>query len=740
MERSFSLGFVVAFPLLSSALVWLGAPALRAWLGDDRGKIASVYLALFGSSMAVFFLGQAVFGALTDARIPSLVDELSPWLMGESVAVHGRLVLDPLSGVFALAVAVVATLTQIFAVGWAGERDDGHRVFAWIGALAAALLTLVLASSVAVVILAWAAVGVLAHLGIAAGGDTRARLAARRQLAFEGLSVSGLLVGFVLLFDMVPSTEFDAIRLGAAPGAQAVYRELGPFGLPLAELAVACIGIALSVRLGLFPFFTCAESSAHAPRVQMGLLQSGGLLAAVYLVVRLEALVALAPMAMGAMTALGVFAAVIGAFRALGEERIDRILTWSSVTHAGLAFAAAGMGAWGVAIAIALAHAVAKVGLALACAAADEDDGTLEGTRVRIRGVAQASFWLSAGLGGLVPTAGFFALEDVAAHVLLDVSAFSDGINYLGFVACLAAAVGHGAAMFRLHYRVFSRDERPRERAGSGGADEGAYVFATVCFAALALGMTVLWAPALTHQPRLLEDWIGPQTSVSLGFGRSHEAFAIGPSAAWVEGGRLPDHLRWAVLLAVLAATSGTWYRGRAAWVRGATRAVGPLREGVRLAAWVVAAERGFWRASSRLADAISTLVHFGFDEIVSDRGSAMGGRLAGEVGHGLARLGFGSGRRAVVGMLLGVAFVLGWLFFKPSVAALGPTQVHDFGGLRPGLARPAQSRSRTQAPAAPTESADAEDPENDGEPTEPSGSADEQEWVPAPGERREAP
>lgn len=721
MERSFALGFVIAFPLLSSLLVGLGAPGLRRWLGDDRGKVGAVYLSLFGSSMAVFFLAQALFGALTDARIPSLVHELPPWLMGEVVAVSGRLVLDPLSGVFALTVAVVGTLVQIFAVGWAGERDDGHRVFAWIGALEAALLLLILAGSAALVVLAWAGIGLLGHVAIGASPNTRARVAARRHLPFEALSVAALLLGLVSLFALVPVFDFESMRLAAASGAHGAYREVAAFGLPLAEVAAGAIGLALALRVGLLPFHAGVEASAHAPLPQLGLMQGAGLLGATYLVVRLESLFALAPTAMAMMTALGLASAVIGAFVALGEDRIDRVSTYSSISQAGLVFAALGMGAWSVGIALALAHAVGKVGLTLACAAADESDGTITGTRGHARAVSQAAFWSCACLAGLAPTAGFFALQDVALHVLVDVSAFSVGINYVGFVACLAAAVAHVAALFRLHYRVFARPSEVREER----AEDGAFAFATVFLAVLAVGLGLAWAPDLTWQTNLLEDWISPQTRIGLGLGRADEAFALGPSAAWVEqaGGGLPAHVQWAALLSVLAATTGTWMRGRTAWIRGATRAAGALGDAVALARRVVALEQGLWKAISRLGDALSTIAHFGVDDVVADRGAAITGRLGDELGRGVSRLGIGSGRRAVVAMLLGAAFVLGWIYFKPSIAGFGPTSVHDFGGLRPGLVRPAQDRApggpstgsadASEEPAA--ASAPGDDPEGEG-------------------------
>jgi NADH:ubiquinone oxidoreductase subunit 5 (subunit L)/multisubunit Na+/H+ antiporter MnhA subunit len=404
---------------------------------------------------------------------------------------------------------------------------------------------------------------------------------------------------------------------------------------------------------------------------------------------------------MGVMVVLGLLSAVVGAFVALGEDRIDRILTYSSVSHAGLVFAALGMGAWSVGIALALAHAVGKCGLALACAATDASEGasngTLAGTRVRSRGVGQAAFWLCAGLSGLVPTAGFFALQDAARHILVDVSVFSVGINYVGLMACLAAAVAGTAAVFRLHYVVFASAAEPRE----GRPEEGAFVFATVGFAALAIGLAVLWAPELTHQPRVLEQWIAAQTRVSLDFGRADEAFALGPSAQWIghAGGRLPEHVHWALLVAVAAATTGTWWRGRRAWMRGATRPSGPFAHAVALARRLVAIERAAWRGLGRLADALSTLAHFGVDELVSERGAAMTGRFGAELGRLGARLGVGSGRRAVVAMLLGAAFVLGWIYFKPSIAAFGPTLVHNFGGLRPELSSPAQADKRGGEP-----------------------------------------
>lgn len=690
MDQGFSLWMVVAFPALTSVVVLIGAGLAARLLGEERARVGAVYLALFGTSMALFFLLQAVFGVLLDPRVPALVQDPTPWLVGDSIGVPRSLVLDPLAGACALVVAVACTATHLFCVGWAGERPDAHRVFAWVGALEAAVLLLLMARSLALVIIAWYAIGLLVYLAVGWRSDARASVAARRFVQLDLAGSALLLVSALVLLTQAPGLDVDVLRLAASPGAKSVLRIEGPLGTPVSEWVGLLMVVAIAVRCGQFPFARAGVATRHAPLPLLGLVQGAALIVpAAYLVVRLEVVFAIAPTAMALLTTIGLGTAIVGALMALGERRVDGVLTYSTMSQAGLVLAALGLGAWVAALLLAGAHAVAKLGLALACACCEQGEtaqdgaGPLKRVRVRTPIVARTSFVFAASLAGLLPCAGALGYIELAAPALLNGSAWSPGINYLGLLILLGTVAATSAHAFRLHYVVF---REPRAAAGEE-AQVGMFAMGLVPLAAFVLLLGVVVPPELMGLSRILDSVVEPLTRVSTGYGGESQAFRIGPLESPASTG-----MHWFLLLAVVGTAMFVWNRSREHWLAGERALHGTPRYLVGVAQGIAGLERRCWEILGRLVDVGSTFAHLIIDRIAVDQGAALTGRFMAETGRRARTVGFGGPRKATLAALMGVAFVLGWIYFKPSASGLLPNRVHGFGGLRPTLKSPAKA------------------------------------------------
>jgi len=198
-------------------------------------------------------------------------------------------------------------------------------------------------------------------------------------------------------------------------------RVLGPTAAPLGlqgQAGVALMAAAALFKIGAVPLHWWLPDvyEAAAPEVA-GFLSTSMKAAATLFLIRVTALApnpAFAP----ALPWIGAATALVGAFLALRQERLQRLLAYSSLAHAGLLVL--GVGAWqalgrDAAAASALlfylgAYALMSNGAFTFLSAAGVDTrARLRGFAAREPGLAAAFALLLLALGGVPPTGGFLA-------------------------------------------------------------------------------------------------------------------------------------------------------------------------------------------------------------------------------------------------------------------------------------------------------------------------------------------
>jgi NADH:ubiquinone oxidoreductase subunit 5 (subunit L)/multisubunit Na+/H+ antiporter MnhA subunit len=687
VERTFSLSLVIGFPLVVSVVALLLGRFAQTTLGRERGKITIVYASLFGTSMPLFFLAQALYAVLLQPDVPSLVEQNAPWLSGEFATIERHLRLDALSGTLAAGVGLVSALVSVFGVTWAAERDDGHYFFAWVGGVEAAAMLMLLAESTVLFAVGWYALGVLAYLGVGWLRDPRSGALASRFLQIELLGSAALLVGLLLLASKVHSFDFELLRLSAVAGHDSLLRREGPLGGPLVETVALLFLIASAIRLGAFPLRAGIDATSRAPLPVLALLY-GGVFAVgpVYLFVRLDPVISIAPTSMSIMVVVGVFSAVAGVLGALVGKSARGVLRHLVVSQHGLALIAVGMGAWPAAVLLVLAQGPAIAALCLACAAARRDtDGEITTLRVS-PAVRRAALVAGASLAAIVPAGGLFALAALALAALVNLSAWTPGLNYLALAAVLACVGLGSAAAFRL-LRRFEVDAEATQAEAAG-----IHLLALGPLAAAGLFAGALAVPQGVALSDLMATWLEPLTRISVGFGPANAEFRVGPGSEWMTDGGFSSGLPWALVVVTLSA-------GVLGMRWGSKRAFdAPLPSALRLlhrvAVAVAAAEVRAWAVVRRLLDFGGTVARLGVDEIAAERGSIVMGSTVAELGRRLRLVGRGRTGQAAVGIVFGVVFVLGWIYFKPTVSTVDPG-LHGFGGLRPALQSPARAAKR---------------------------------------------
>jgi NADH:ubiquinone oxidoreductase subunit 5 (subunit L)/multisubunit Na+/H+ antiporter MnhA subunit len=250
---------------------------------------------------------------------------------------------DPLGGIVAVAVAVIALIVA----GYAARSLDGSsipevRFFGLIAAATAGALTVAIASDLRLLALAWIATGLAtsALLGIAA--TPAARRVARRHLALERIGDLAWVVILVVAWQRYGT--FDLVAIGAAATVA-----------PSLLLALALV-VAGAIRSALVPLHDWLPNSMEAPTPVSAFMHAGLVNGAGVLLAKTAFIIVAAPFALGLAALLGGITAVVGAMVALVRPEVKRRLGWSTVAQMGFMVLQCGCGAFAAAVVHLIAH------------------------------------------------------------------------------------------------------------------------------------------------------------------------------------------------------------------------------------------------------------------------------------------------------------------------------------------------------------------------------------------------
>jgi len=362
-----------------------------------RGAAALALLgAGVGLSAALVTLARVAGGARYWAELPGL-----PGL-------PLRLVVDPLSAVFAAVVAVVSTLVVLYAVGYMEGEEGLPRFFAGMSFFAAAMQALVLAGDWVLLLAAWELIGLSSYLLIGFW-FTRPRVgpSATRAFLYTRSADLGLYVAVFVLVAASGTTEIaKALEVGGVAALAA--------GL---LLLVAAAGKSAQV-----PLQGWLQDAMAGPTPVSALLHSATLVAAgAILMIRASPL--LPDEARLVVGLLGGVTAVATGTIALAQGDLKRLLASSTSSQYGLMLLAVGAGAPVAAAAHLVTHAAMKSALFLGAGVfqharhstrfADLGGAGRERRRTFV-GFSVAGL----ALAGIPPLSGFFSKEAIVAASL----------------------------------------------------------------------------------------------------------------------------------------------------------------------------------------------------------------------------------------------------------------------------------------------------------------------------------
>ncbi|MGQ9582812.1 MAG: NADH-quinone oxidoreductase subunit L [Thermoplasmatota archaeon] len=446
--------------------------------------------------------GGAYESSMTWASIPGVG---SPLEVGVLV--------DPLTCVMLIVVALVGWLVAVYSVGYMAREAGKPRYYAEISLFIGVMLGLVLASNLLLVFIFWELVGLCSYLLIGFW-YTRPEAAAAAKKAFIVTRVGDVLflVGIITIYNHFGTLSFTGIQ-------EQLRGELGGGTLDvqaLTTMALLVFGGAVG-KSAQFPLHVWLPDAMEGPTTVSALIHAATMVnAGVYLVARSYFLFEHAPDALLAVAWIGGVTALMAASMALVSNDIKRVLAYSTISQLGYMMLALGVGGYSASMFHLQNHAFFKALLFL-CAGSvihsmETNDMRLMGGlggRMRLTSLTMLVGVLA--ITGVVPFSGFWSKDEII------VSVFRSG-NWALLSLAVITALLTALYMFRLWLMTFTGEPRSRE---ARGAHESPPVMTAplLVLAALAVGSgfigTPLWPSfqGFIHWGELGEEPFGPASA-----------------------------------------------------------------------------------------------------------------------------------------------------------------------------------------------------------------------------------
>jgi multicomponent Na+:H+ antiporter subunit A len=471
----------LAAVVLSGFLLALVAPAIARAVPRACGWV----LALVPLSIAVYLGLHAP--AVLDGRTFT-----AGWAWAPGLELRLSFYLDGLGLLFGLMISGIGALIFVYAGAYLRGHQHLGRIFAYLLMFMGSMLGVVLSDNILTLFVFWELTSVASYLLI--GFDhhrAAARAAALQALLTTGLGGLALMAGLLMM-----GLAGGSFELSTLLNEGDALREHGWY-VPIALLVM----LGCFTKSAQFPFHFWLPAAMEAPTPVSAYLHSSTMVkAGIYLLARLSPALGDTQLWTLALTLTGAATMFIGAFLALRETYLKRLLAYSTVSALGTIVMALGVGtsdAIKAAMVFIVAHALYKGALFLIAGAIDHSTGEKNVEKLGglframpILGVAAIISAVSMAGWPLPPLLGFLSKELVLEGLL--------GVEGYGIV--LAALLGlSGAFLVLVGYLVGIRPFLGRRLPTPHEPHEPApgLLLGPVVLAALGLAAAV--SPALVY-------------------------------------------------------------------------------------------------------------------------------------------------------------------------------------------------------------------------------------------------
>jgi multicomponent Na+:H+ antiporter subunit A len=328
-----------------------------------------------------------------------------------TLGVAFSLYVDGLGLVFALLITGIGALITVYSGGYLAGHAHLGRFYVYLVTFMLSMLGIVVADNLILLFVFWELTSLTSYLliGFEHEGET-ARTAALQALLVTGAGGLALLVGLLLLGQAAGTLELsELLRRGDVVRSHPAY-------LPILVLVFA----GAFTKSAQVPFHFWLPSAMAAPTPVSAYLHSATMVkAGVYLLFRLTPVLGDTEAWRWTVVPVGALTMLVGAFLAVRQTDLKRILAYTTVSALGTFTMLIGIGtplAIGAALVFLLAHALYKGALFLVAGAVEHETGTRDAEELGGLARAMPITATAAGLAtvsmiGLPPALGYLGKE-----------------------------------------------------------------------------------------------------------------------------------------------------------------------------------------------------------------------------------------------------------------------------------------------------------------------------------------
>lgn len=462
--------WIVFTPVIGFLFQALLGKFLVAKLGVANGRKVCGGVAVL-AVFVPFLLGVAATMKMVgyDAHLRSAMVTLAPWIDIASLKAPLEFFVDPLSMTMVLIVTGVGSLIHLYATGYMADEADYPRFFTYMNLFIVAMLLLVLGGNLLLLFVGWEGVGLCSYLLIGFWyKDIANAKAANKAFIFNRVGDFGFILGVFLLFCLLAGNahqftdgrflSFDHVRiqlvnaLSANPG--------------LATAIALLLFVGACGKSAQFPLYSWLPDAMAGPTPVSALIHAATMVTAgVFLLNRMYPVFLESPVASVVIACIGAFTALFAALIAFGQTDIKKVLAFSTVSQLGFMFVACGAGSFSGGMFHVLTHAFFKALLFLGAGAVihamshNQDMRNYGGLRKYLPITCVTMLVGFFAIAGFPYMAGFFSKEEILGAAL---GQDDQIIRIAGFVALFTAFLT-ALYMARLSGLTFFGPERWRQ-------------------------------------------------------------------------------------------------------------------------------------------------------------------------------------------------------------------------------------------------------------------------------------
>ncbi len=288
-----------------------------------------------------------------------------PWFaINSNLRLQATLYIDTITILMCVVVTFVSLLVHVFSLQYMKQDPRFTTYFSYLGLFTFAKLAIVLSGNLLLMFMAWELVGLASYLLIGFWHQKdSATNAAIKAFVVNRIGDAGFLVAIFIVWTLFGTLELQELQVGVTE-ASLLWEDRHTI-LTFAGIGflLACMG-----KSAQFPLQIWLPDAMEGPTPVSALIHAATMVAAgIYLLCRVFFL--LNEDVLHLITLIGALTAVLGAFSALFQNDIKKVLAYSTISQLGLMVLAVGIGSYTLALFHLFTHAFFKACLFL-CAGA----------------------------------------------------------------------------------------------------------------------------------------------------------------------------------------------------------------------------------------------------------------------------------------------------------------------------------------------------------------------------------